>query len=308
MTGQDNELSRRTFAKRTALLGTALVGATWLNAPPAAADSRDRQPPGNEPVPPQVPVREGVVELPGASLWYWDTGGSGPAIVLLHAGTGSALSWPYQQPVFARAGFRVIGYSRRGHHRSSAVDPADPGISSEDLLALVDALGIETFHALGVAAGGITALDFAVSYPERLRCLIIASSIFLIQEPEFLSTIEGLRPAEFNALPVAFKELSPAYRAVNPDGVAQWLDIYAQSIAGGGRQGLANQTTWADLERLKVKSLLMTGDADLYMPPPMLRTIGEHMPRSRVVVIPEAGHSPHWEQPRAFNRAVVDFL
>lgn len=67
------------------------------------------------PKPKQVPVTEGVLPLPsGAGLYYWDTGGEGPVVLLSHLGRGSALTWPYQQPVFAKAGFRTIAYSRRG--------------------------------------------------------------------------------------------------------------------------------------------------------------------------------------------------
>jgi len=67
------------------------------------------------PIPPQAPVREGLAPLPDVRLWFWDTGGPGEPIVLLHPGTGSSASWIYQQPVFAAAGLRVIAYSRRGH-------------------------------------------------------------------------------------------------------------------------------------------------------------------------------------------------
>ena len=49
-----------------------------------------------------------MADVPGAKLWGWDTGGHGEPIVLLHPNTGSAASWGYQQPVFARAGHRVV--------------------------------------------------------------------------------------------------------------------------------------------------------------------------------------------------------
>src|SRR5215471_14330796 len=70
-------------------------------------------------VPEQVKVTEGLADLPGAKLWFWDTGGSGPIVILLHANTGSGAFWPYQQPALAKAGYRVIGYSRRGCYKSA---------------------------------------------------------------------------------------------------------------------------------------------------------------------------------------------
>ena len=60
------------------------------------------------PIPEQVPAKEGMAELPSTRLGYWDTGGAGEPIVLLHPASGSALIWLYQQPVFAKAGYRVI--------------------------------------------------------------------------------------------------------------------------------------------------------------------------------------------------------
>src|SRR6188768_4254859 len=75
------------------------------------------------PLPAQVPVTEGRAKLPGTTLWYWDTGGKGPIVVLLHAASGSGAFWGYQQPALVEAGYRVIGYSRRGYLKS---DPGDP--------------------------------------------------------------------------------------------------------------------------------------------------------------------------------------
>src|SRR5262245_56758210 len=66
------------------------------------------------PIPAQAPAKEAMAPLPGTQLWYWDTGGSGVPIVLLHPATGSGLIWGYQQPVFAKAGYSVIGYARSG--------------------------------------------------------------------------------------------------------------------------------------------------------------------------------------------------
>src|SRR5262245_15721671 len=66
------------------------------------------------PIPAQVSAKDGVAQLPDSRLWYWDTGGQGVPIVLLHPATGSALIWGYQQPVLAKAGYRVIAFSRRG--------------------------------------------------------------------------------------------------------------------------------------------------------------------------------------------------
>jgi pimeloyl-ACP methyl ester carboxylesterase len=57
-----------------------------------------------------------------------------------------------------------------------------------------------------------------------------------------------------------------------------------------------------------VPTLLMTGDSDLWTPPSILRLQASHMPHAEMTIIREAGHAPSWEQPQAFNAALLDFL
>src|SRR5262245_31721606 len=106
------------------------------------------------PIPPQAPAKEGIAELTDTRLWFWDTGGTGEPIVLLHPASGSGLIWGYQQPVFAKADYRVVSDSRRGYHGSAPVDRAKPGIASEDLHQLVEVLGLGQVQVFGPAAGG----------------------------------------------------------------------------------------------------------------------------------------------------------
>ncbi len=251
---------------------------------------------------------EGVAALPDARLAWWDTGGDGEAVVLLHAGTGSKDVWEHQRPALAAAGFRVVGYSRRGHLGSDA-GPDDPGTGSGDLRALADHLGLERFHAVGTAAGAIVALDFALSHPGRLRSLTLACTIFGIADPDYAALSRSLRPAGFDAMPPEFREVGPSYRAESPEGVARWLALEHAAIPGRQvRQPTASRITFAALATLRLPCLLMTGDADLWAPPSVQRMVARHIPLARTVVIAEAGHSAHWEQPAAFNAALLDFL
>jgi pimeloyl-ACP methyl ester carboxylesterase len=118
-----------------------------------------------------------------------------------------------------------------------------------------------------------------------------------------------LRPTIFANLPHEFRELSPSYRAGNPDGVAAWLDLHHQALRGDRLNPHAKQPlTWARLETIRQPTLLMTGESDLYTPPSLLRMQALHMPHAEVATIPESGHSPYWEQPIVFNRLLLDFL
>jgi pimeloyl-ACP methyl ester carboxylesterase len=260
-------------------------------------------------VPAQAPAVETMVDVGGAKLWCWDTGGDGPAVVLLHAGTGSGAFWGYQQPVLAQAGYRAIGYSRRGHFRSESGDRAAPGIASDDLLAVADHFGLSRFHLLGLAAGGIVATDFAISHGERLTSLTLASTIMGVTDRSYVDLCAIFRPPFFTKLPKDFQELGPSYRAGNPRGAAQWLSLEEQAIEGERLvQNNANIITWAAVAGIRAPTLLLTGTADLYTPPSILRLQAQHLAHAETVVIDEAGHAPNWEQPDAFNAILLAFL
>ena len=76
----------------------------------------------------------------------------------------------------AKAGYRVIGYSRRSYYGSDPLPKENPGVASEDLHNLIEFLGIRKFHIVGSAAGGGVAADYAVSHPDRLLSLVINSN------------------------------------------------------------------------------------------------------------------------------------
>jgi pimeloyl-ACP methyl ester carboxylesterase len=247
---------------------------------------------------------------PGVHLSYTDTGGTGTAVVLLHAATGSVLSWEHQTPVFVKAGYRVIAFDRRGWGRTS-VDPNTPAATAaDDLIALMNALHVDRFHLVGTAAGGFVALDVALSFPQRLRSLVVADSIGGVQDPDFVELGRRLRPPEFNAMPPELREVSPSYRAANPAGTARWiaLEKLSRQDAQSPAQPLKNAITFSALEAIRLPTLLLTGDADMYAPPPVLNMFAKHLPHAETVIVPEAGHSTYWEQPDAFNRVVLKFI
>src|SRR4029077_2634120 len=142
----------------------------------------------------------------------------------LHPVTGSGAIWGYQQPVLAKAGYRVIGYSRRGHYRSGPVSAEQPGTAADDLRELLDHIGVTRCHLVGSAAGGFVPPDFVLSYPDRVFTITIACSLGGVQDAEFLRTTERILPPGFRELPPDFRELSASYRAAHPQGVARWLE------------------------------------------------------------------------------------
>ena len=275
---------------------------------PALVDTSPR-----DQVPAAAPARETYANLPGVRIWYRDTGGRGTPVVLLHAATGSSRVWEYQIPAFAAAGYRVIAYDRRGWGRS-VVDPAgaQPGTAADDLRALMSHLGIDRVHLVGTAAGGFVALDYALSFPQQVRSLVVASSIGGVQDDEYLALGRRLRPSpQFDALPPEFREIGPSYRAANAEGTQRWIEQERMSRPEGPpapAQPMRNRVTFALLETIAAPTLLLTGEADLYAPPPVMQMFKARIRNAESVVVPEAGHSVYWEQPEIFNRALLAFF
>ena len=83
---------------------------------------------------------------------------------------------------------------------------------SDDLHGLVHSLGLERFHVVATAAGGIGGLDYAVQHPDLVRSLVVANSIGGVQDPEYLEVQHRLRPPEIQQLPIELRELGPSYR------------------------------------------------------------------------------------------------
>jgi pimeloyl-ACP methyl ester carboxylesterase len=256
--------------------------------------------------------REAFADLPGVRLCYRDSGGDGVPVVLLHAATGSSRVWEYQVPSFAAAGFRVIAFDRRGFGSTTiARGGVQPGTAADDLHALMDHLRIDRFHLVGTAAGGFAAIDYALSFPQRLRSLVLANTIGGVQDESYLALGRRIRPPEFNALPADVRELGPAYRAANPAGTRRWMELERANRAPGTpplAQTMKHQLTFALVSTIRTPTLVLTGGADLYAPPPVMQMFVERIKGAESVVIPEAGHSAYWEQPEAFNSAVLAFL
>ena len=262
------------------------------------------------PVPEQVIAAEGYANTPGAKLWYWDTGGTGETIVLCHPASQSSQIWLYQQPVFAKAGYRVVAYSRRGYYKSETGAPGEPGAMVGDLLHLMDALGIRRAHMMGAAAGGIAALAFAVAHPDYVASLILAGTIFSPVEEEWRTMYARLGlAAASKAVSTEFLELGPSYRITQPEGVARFRELEHQAKPNRRfSQPPGVEVTWKAMEALRTPVLLLTGEADLYAPPPLQRLVSKHLLNCELATLREVGHAPYWEAPEAFNALVLAFL
>ena len=253
---------------------------------------------------------EKFVDVRGARLWCRDTG-SGIPVVFLHSATGQVEFWQYQFAPFMQQGFRCVAYDRRGFGRTTLEPGSPPGTGADDLEALRARLGFERFHLVSTAAGGIVGFDYALAFPDRLLSLVVSNSVGGVQDSSYAALRSRITPSWFINLPVEFRELGPSYRASNPEGTARWLELGRLNEAAqkpNTPQTLKNSLTFAALETVKTPTLLMTGDADLYAPPSVLRLFAAHMKSAQAHLFTEAGHNTYWEQPGQFNSVITAFL
>ena len=255
-------------------------------------------------------ITTGEIDVGDASFPYWDTGGAGAPLILMHPFAGSFESWPAQQVAFAGAGFRVIAYSRRGVGATERT--TSPINHAEDLRRVLDALGIQRAHFVTVAGGATVVADFLISLPDRVASAVLACSLISYQDPRLLAarraaaptpSPQGQRPSP------AERELSKVYRDTNPEGTRRWIEIQQRAQSAGlAPTAQTNEVTLEAIAATGVPILLIAGEYDHLLTPEMLDVIAARLPNAHPHLIRNAGHQAHWEQPEAFNALVLDFL
>jgi pimeloyl-ACP methyl ester carboxylesterase len=212
---------------------------------------------------------------------------------------------------FSKAGYRVITFDRRGWGRSQAdtATGVQPGHTSEDLHALVDFLRLERFHLVGVAGGGFVALDYAAWHPDRLSSLVVGASTGSVSDAEIQDFIARIEIPGIRSLSAHYREVSASYRGANPEGTKRWLEIEQHARQSNAPvQPMRSPNTFAKLDGITTRTLVVAADADLLAPPALMRLWARHVKGAQWATVPDAGHSLAWEQPDVFNDIVLRFL
>ena len=276
-----------------------MAAAAWIFATGAAPSAAAAQEAG------------AYAELPGVNLWFTDTGGDGVPIVLLHANTGTSAAWEPQVGAFARVGYRVIAFDRRGWGRSLARPETgpQPGSIAGDLDALASHLKLDKFHLLGVAGGGFAALDYAAWHPERLRSLVVGASTGQISDPEIADFTARIEIPGIRKLAAVFREVGPSYRGANPEGTRRWMEIEEHSSQPGApNQPLRTPYTFAKIGAIPTATLVIAADADLLAPRGLMRVWAAYIKNHEWAEVPDAGHAVAWERPDILNEKVLGFI
>lgn len=254
-------------------------------------------------------LQSGFVEHDGEQI-YFESVGTGDPVVLSHGSGGNHAVWYQQVPVLAQ-NYRVVTWDQRGFGRSTNVKKqANPARAVQDLEALLTHLGITRAHLVGQSMGGWAVMGFALKHPDRVRSVVLADTIAGIFTPEAARAAESVlqRPGP-DQLPITqHPGLSDALGARDPAKAF----LYRQ-IGGPSPPGLREklfQTSYAldDIRRLRFPVLLIVGADDQTFPPAAIQSIAAEIRGATVMVLPDAGHSPYFETPDAWNEVVMKFL
>lgn len=250
----------------------------------------------------------------GTRLHYLDQG-EGEVLLLIHGLGSSALDWEHQMAEFA-ARYRVIACDIRGHGQSAV--PKD-GFSIQrfgrDQVELLDHLGIERAHVIGISMGGAVAFQVAGEIPQRVASLCIVNSgpTAKTRDPRMLLFI-ALRKllARFGGpaktAPKVAQALFP--RADQAELRATFTDRVSRTDPVAYRKSL-NALFAFDMEdrigELAMPTLFLCAEHD-YVPPQLKQTYVAAMPDAQLQVIPATRHALPLERPDLFNAALGQFL
>ncbi|HZU11266.1 MAG TPA: alpha/beta fold hydrolase [Chloroflexota bacterium] len=240
-------------------------------------------------------MREETVLVGGARVRY-KVAGEGEPVLLLHGLSGSTRWWRPVVPALAER-YRLYlldlpGFGSRRHRV-----PWRPfNEVSAWIVSWMDAVGIGPAHVVGHSMGGALAVRLAVDTPQRVQRLVLVDAAVVPISPY----LPGY------ALPFtrAVRRLAPAFLPV----------LAFDAIRAGPRTlrraavDLLQQDLRPDLGRVQAPTLIIWGAEDTLVPLPVGRLLRDEIPQARLVVLPHAGHVPMYDDPVAFDQAVLPFF
>jgi 3-oxoadipate enol-lactonase len=236
--------------------------------------------------------------------------------LLLGNSLGATLAmWDAQAPAFAER-FRLIRYDHRGHGRSpEPPGPYEIGDFADDVVELLDRLGVEKASYCGLSIGGMTGITVAARHPERIERLIVCCSSPYMPPAsnwqERAAKVKAAGSVDAVADPVVERWLTPDYAATHPEVRSRLRAMLASSPPDG------YVASCGALERMDLRPLLsdvgapalvIGGEYDLAAPPDSHAwVIADGIPGARYELVP-AAHLANVEQPELVERLIIGHL
>jgi 3-oxoadipate enol-lactonase len=245
---------------------------------------------------------------------YTEDGPADAPVVVLSNSLGATRGmWDPQVPALAER-YRVVTYDTRGHGESPA--PAGPYSLDDlvdDVVALLDRVGTQRAHVVGLSLGGMTAMRLAAREPTRVNRLVALATSARPDPQGFLDRAAAARSGGTEPLAptVVSRWLTPAYAAEHPDLVARLEAM----IAGADDEGyalccevVAAVDLREDLGRITAPTLVVSGAEDPALPPPHQQAIADGIAGASLVSVSPGAHLPNLEQPLEVIGALLGHL
>jgi pimeloyl-ACP methyl ester carboxylesterase len=261
----------------------------------------------------------------GVRLYYEETG-SGRPLIFVHEFAGDLRSWEPQMRHFGKR-YRAIAYNARGFSPSDV--PEQPSLYSQaraadDILAVLESIGEDRAHVVGLSMGGFATLHFGLRHQDRALSLCVGGCGYgaeLDKREAFRAEADvianALRTSGMQAFAdrYAFGPTRVQFENKDPRGFAEFRQMLSEHSAVGS----ANTQLGVQKERpslydlvqemkgLVVPTLVITGDEDwpCLLPGILMK---QTIPSAALAVIPNSGHAINIEEPDEYNRIVGDFL
>lgn len=243
------------------------------------------------------------------------TGPSDAPVVVLSNSLGSTHTmWDAQADALSEH-FRVVRYDTRGHGGSPVpAGPYDIDDLADDVVALLDTLGVEQAHFVGLSLGGMTGMRLAARNPERVdRLVVLCTGAHLTPSSAWTDRAGNVRAngSESVAEAVVARWFTPGFLDANPDVKASCEATVAATPTEGYAsccEVIAAMDLRADLPTISAPTLAIAGADDPATPPPHLAAIADAVQDGRLLVVPQAAHLANAEQPATITPEIIAHL
>jgi 3-oxoadipate enol-lactonase len=238
-----------------------------------------------------------------------------PTVVLSNSLGADHHMWDGQMALLARHA-HVIRYDTRGHGLSPVPDgPYSIDDLADDLVALLDTVGVGRAHLVGLSLGGMTAMRVAARNPHRVdRLVVLCSSAHLPPAQGWKDRAQAVRSGGSESVVDAVVEgrwYTAAFVAREPEHVARAKKMFVTTSREGYAaccEAIADMDLRQDLPSITAPTLAIAGVDDPATPPPHLEAIATAVRDGRVVLVPDAAHLANDEQPDTVGQATVAHL
>jgi pimeloyl-ACP methyl ester carboxylesterase len=249
------------------------------------------------------------IDVGGVEL-HCERAGAGEPLLLIQGMSGTHVSWgdAFRGPLERQ--FEVVAFDNRGIGLSAPVDgPFTIAEMAADTAGLLDALGIESAHVVGISMGGMIAQELALAHPERLRSLTLGCTYCggpgskLMPQENAEKLLAGMASGSRDkAIRASYEvNLSPGFRAdegnyrafhemaIEVPAAKQTIELQAQAIFGHDASGR--------IGGIATPTLIVHGTLDGVLPVANGHLIASLMPQARLEILEGVGHMFWWEQP-----------